>query len=139
MRPNYKGILQYVHSENSVQPILKICRKISVFRQEGNTAERLLTPLCPSVFPCKPGVITDCRRPAGIFHEICNNVQSLQLPFGSNYFNEHFTRKQTNVAALISVRIRTLHACAVTVSFKCSTDARNRCRHKLSRVQDAHV
>jgi hypothetical protein len=138
MRLNYKDISQYVHSENRTEPILKICPKSSVFRQEGIPAERLLTLLCPSVCTYKPGFITNYKGPAGIFPEICNDVQPLQLPFGSNNINEHFTRKQANVSAPISLSIRTLHACAVSVSFKCSAVDWNRWRHKLSREPDSH-
>lgn len=113
MRLNYKDTSQYVHSENRAEHILKICRNSSVFRQEGIPAECLLTLFCM----CKPELITKYRGPAGIFPEICNDVQPLQLPFGSYNINEHFTRK---VSALISISIPTPHACAVSVSFKCS-------------------
>jgi hypothetical protein len=115
MRLNYKDISQYVHSENRAEPILKICRKSSVFRQEGIPAERLLTLLCPSVCTCKPGLITNYTGPAGIFPETFNDAQPLQLPFGSNNFNEHFTQKQANISALISVSIRSARMRSVCI------------------------
>jgi hypothetical protein len=58
----YKDILQYVYSVNHTETIMKICRKISVFRWDGIPAERLLTLIYPSVCKHKPRFITNYRQ-----------------------------------------------------------------------------